>query len=186
MHIDDLPQDGAAGGAWPRPIPDSYWVLPGKLSAGEYPGARETTEIRRKAQRFLDAQIHCFFDLTEAHELVAYAPVFHAEAAARGQTVEHVRWPIRDLSTPSVATLRQILDALDARLAVGQAVYVHCWGGIGRTGTVIGSYLVRHGLTGDEALATIARLRRGTPDAYKTSPETPDQIRRVQTWRTGD
>ena len=35
-------------------------------------------------------------------------------------------------------------------------VYVHCWGGIGRTGTTVGCWFVRHGRTGDQALAEIA------------------------------
>jgi hypothetical protein len=175
-----------AGSAPPRPIPDFYWLLPGILSAGEYPGAKADAEIRRKARRFLDAEINCFLDLTEAGELVPYAPILQAEAAARGQRMEHLRLPVRDLSTPSVAQVRQMLDTLDAKLRAGRSVYVHCWGGIGRTGTLIGCFLVRHGLTGDDALATIARLRQGTPDAYKASPETAAQRARVQSWRTGD
>lgn len=186
MHIDEIPQDGSAGGAWPRPIPDSYWILPGKLCAGEYPGAKTAAETRIKLRHFLDAQINCFFDLTEAGELIEYAPILYAKAEARGQTVEHVRWPIRDLGIPTSSDLRGLLDAIDAKLAAGHRVYFHCWGGIGRTGTVAGCWLVRHGLTPDDALATIARLRRGTPDARRTSPETAAQVQMVRGWHTGE
>ena len=75
--------------------------------------------------------------------------------------------PIHDVSTPTQAQMARILDAIDAALAVGHAVYLHCYGGIGRTGTVVGCYLVRHGMDGEEALAEIARLRQGTPDGWK-------------------
>ena len=60
--------------------------------------------------------------------------------------------------------LVQILDDLDQALADGHRVYLHCFGGIGRTGTVVGCYLVRHGMTGNEVLEQIAAWRRGTPE----------------------
>ena len=31
--------------------------------------------------------------------------------------------------------MQEILDAVDRALAAGRNVYLHCWGGIGRTGT---------------------------------------------------
>jgi protein-tyrosine phosphatase len=62
-------------------------------------------------------------------------------------------------------------------------VYVHCFGGIGRTGTVVGCYLVRHGADAETALAEIARRRQGTPDGYRRSPETNEQRQFVLTWR---
>jgi protein-tyrosine phosphatase len=69
----------------------------------------------------------------------------------------------------------QILDQIDNAVSSGEVVYVHCWGAVGRTGTVVDCYLVRHEMTGKQALAEIARLRKGTPDGWKTSPETDVQ-----------
>ena len=51
-------------------------------------------------------------------------------------------------SAEAVAT---ILGAIDVALAQGRTADVHCWGWIGRTGAVVGCWLVRHGLTGDGA-----------------------------------
>jgi protein-tyrosine phosphatase len=63
------------------------------------------------------------------------------------------------------------------------AQYVHCWGGIGRTGTVVGCWLVaREGLTTDAALQRIAELRKDTPDRGLGSPETKLQRRFVLQW----
>jgi len=78
--------------------------------------------------------------------------------------------------------MRQILDTLDEALQAGHVVYVHCWGGIGRTGTVVGCYLVRHGFTGEEALQRIACWVAGTPKAHRPSPETAEQRRMVLDW----
>ena len=51
------------------PIPDAYWVVPGQLLAGEYPGAKDTAAARRKLRLFLDAEFTFFLDLTEEGEL---------------------------------------------------------------------------------------------------------------------
>ncbi|MEZ4635374.1 MAG: hypothetical protein R2856_10465 [Caldilineaceae bacterium] len=57
------------------PTPDSYWVIPGRLLAGEYPGAKDKAEALHKLARYRDAGITLFFDLTEAgeHDLRPYA-----------------------------------------------------------------------------------------------------------------
>ena len=167
------------------PIPDAYWVVPGQLLAGEYPGAKDADAARSKLRLFLDAEFTFFLDLTEEGELAPYAPVLLEEAAARHLAVEHCRMPIPDLGTPQPAEVTRILDYLDAALAAGRRVYVHCWGGIGRTGTIVGCYLVRHGQTGDQALAEIASRRQGTPDDYRLAPETADQRERVRNWPLG-
>ncbi len=168
------------------PTPDSYWVVPGRLLAGEYPGAKAEAEARPKLRRFLDTGVTFFLDLTEAGEpLSPYAPLLQEEAAGRNVVAEHNRMPIPDLSNPSRAQVVRTLDAIDAAMAAGHCVYVHCWGGIGRTGTIIGCYLVRHGMTGRQALAEIARLRQDTPDGRRPSPETTEQQDRVRDWPVG-
>ena len=86
------------------------------------------------------------------------------------------------METPTQEEMAGILDTIDAALDAGHTVYVHCYGGIGRTGTVIGCYLVRHGMSGEEALEEIAGLRQGTPDGWKRSPETEPQRQMVQNW----
>ena len=167
------------------PIPDSYWVVPGRLLAGEYPGAQDAAAARRKLRLFLTAGFTFFLDLTEECELEPYAPALFEEAAARHLAVEHCRMPIPDLDTPQPAEVTRILDTIDAAITAGRRVYVHCWGGIGRTGTIVGCYLVRHGLSGDQALGEIARRRQGTPDAHRDAPETYAQRERVRSWPLG-
>ena len=76
-----------------------------------------------------------------------------------------------------------ILDAIDGHLADGRTVYVHCWGGVGRTGTVIGCWLARHGRQGEPALARLRELWRECPkSATRKSPETEEQERYVLEW----
>ncbi len=171
------------------PIPDSYSVAhptpyPGRLLAGEYPGAKDPADAARKLGRFLDAGVNTFIDLTEEDEyhLHPYAAEAQTLGAARGQAISHNRQAIPDLGTPTEEEMRRILDAIDAALAQGATVYVHCYGGVGRTGTVVGCWLARHGLSGAAALERIAAWRAGTPDGARVSPETEAQRQMVLNW----
>jgi hypothetical protein len=166
-----------------RPHGNTYWVQPGLL-AGEYPGASDRDAATARLRRYLDAGIDCFIDLTEAGELEPYEDCVYAEATARGKEVEYRRLPIRDVSVPqSPEKMREILDAIDAALFAKRIVYVHCWGGVGRTGTVIGCHLVRQGHGGDAALTRLQELF-ATMDkaAFRRSPETAEQEQWVRTW----
>ena len=80
--------------------------------------------------------------------------------------------------------MKAILDAIDDALNDGETLYVHCYGGVGRTGTVVGCWLVRHGLTGDEALAQIAEWWKGVEKSWRIprSPEMPAQFEYILNW----
>jgi len=164
-----------------RPIPDSYWVEPRRFLAGEYPGARHEHDASAKLVRLRDVGIRTFIDLTEAgeHGLEPYDQHLSGWAT-------HHRHSIPDLGVPSRERMVGILDAIDEHVAGRPAVYVHCWGGVGRTGTVVGCWLVRHGMTGDEALATIAAWREPTPDGHRRSPEMNSQEEMVLEWEAGE
>lgn len=172
-----------------KPAPNSYWVVPNRLAAGEYPGAKSSRhrEAVAKVTALLDAGIDHFIDLTEAKEpLNPYVDVANKEARHRGVTIGYERWPIPDVDVPRTpGDMAAILDAIDAALDGGKTVYVHCWGGVGRTGTVVGCWLVRHGSRASDALAQVAEGWRGmekfTPK--RESPETSGQREYVRNWR---
>lgn len=168
------------------PLPNSYWVVPGRLAAGEYPGAKDPVEAAVRLRTLLGAGINHFIDLTAAHEgLEPYAALADKEALHLGTTVVHVRHPIADGYVPRTReAMARILDAMDAALADGRMVYLHCWGGVGRTGTVVGCWLVRHGRTGEAALDQIAAWWQGMEkvDRQPRSPETPQQHTYVRDW----
>jgi hypothetical protein len=167
------------------PIDDSYWLVPGRLLAGEYPGAKTKTEARRKLRSFLDAGVDFFLDLTEEGEgLEPYAALLEEEAMSRDRRVVYQRLPIPDLDAPTTERMIEIQRTIEAALEDGRTIYVHCLGGVGRTGTVLGCYLVEHEVSVAEALAEIQRRRRWTKSGWKKSPQTPAQVDFMKKWQS--
>jgi ADP-ribosylglycohydrolase/protein-tyrosine phosphatase len=167
----------------PKPLPNSYWVVPGRWLAGEYPGGRSPLEASNRLQALLDAGLNTFIDLTEAHELPAYHELL-AESDVRG--VQYHRVPIGDHGVPSNRqSVAALLDLIDRLLAEGRSLYLHCRAGIGRTGTIVGCHLVRSGLTGEAALERLQVLwsQCERSRVWPSVPETAEQIDFVRTWR---
>ena len=156
------------------PTPESYWVEPGLL-AGKYPGGIDLMASSMRVERLLDAGVTLFVDLTVEFELDPYAHLV-------GEGARHVRMPIPDMDVTTVEQMRRTLDLIDRERDREGTAYVHCWGGAGRTGTVVGCWLVRHGLDGEAALNRIAALRAGSPALWLDSPQTRAQRTMVLRW----
>lgn len=140
-----------------------------------------------RVDALLGAGITYVIDLTSDDDpLDPYEELLLERAAALGVSAVYARRPVRDLGCPSAAEMRAILDEIDAAIAEGHMVYVHCWGGVGRTGTAVGCHLVRRGLTGDAALEEVARLFRTMSERklseHPQSPETDAQRTFVRSW----
>ena len=161
------------------PLPNSYWVLPGRLLAGEYPGGSTPELTRERLSRLLDAGIDCFIDLTQPQELTPYD-------ASLPTDVDYVRCSILDHGTPANhGEMTEIIRCLRGALRERRAIYLHCRAGIGRTGMVAGCLLAEHGLSGEEALAELNRLWRQSARSgqWPTVPETAEQIEYVRRWK---
>ena len=168
-----------------RPISESYWVEPGRFLAGEYPGLAHGEQLRQRLDSYLDFGINTFIDLTDPDELPSYLPMLKEQAGYYDIDIRYKRFTITDHSVPTPETMRAILNEIDSSLAAGRKVYVHCWGGIGRTGTTVGCYLVRHRHTGQEALAQLAEWWKNVPKSrmWPHSPETERQMQFVLNWK---
>jgi hypothetical protein len=170
-----------------RPLPASYWVKPGRFLAGEYPGRPNSLHMRQRAHALLGAGFDVFVDLTRPDEREPYFPALQQKASRYGLTLSHQRFAIGDLGLPTVEGMVRILDAIDTALVDGRNVYLHCWAGVGRTGTAVGCYLVRHGRSGEQALNHLARLYSTSLQShyYRRSPETQEQVDFIRNWGRG-
>src|SRR5205085_5637024 len=118
------------------PTSESYWVTR-RVLAGKYPGAKLDGEAESKIIALVEAGVRTFLDLTESDELLAYAHLLPPSVA-------HHRVAVGDVTCPDPQQVREALDVIQRGSERG-VVYVHCRGGCGRTGVVIGCYLVERG-----------------------------------------
>ena len=166
-------------------LPGAYWVTPNQLMAGPFPTSYMIDGTKEIIETLITAGIRQFIDLTESreHALDHYQPILQELSRKKGVQLKHDRFAIPDHGIPSHSLMARILDLLDASLAARRPVYVHCYGGIGRTGTAVGCWLVRHGLSGRQALDRIKELRKDSSSEYDFSPETPEQRAFVLGWK---
>lgn len=176
------------------PFPGVWPVWAGKFLAGPYPGNADPALAEAKLAALLRAGCRCFISLVMADErgrggvpFTPYTPQLQRLAEAASGEIELLRFPVPDLTAPSLPQMRAILDQISQSIERDRPVYLHCRGGVGRTGTVVGCWLIEQGMTGDEAIAEIARLRAAAGlSAIPRSPETAPQIEFVRKWRTNE
>jgi ADP-ribosylglycohydrolase/protein-tyrosine phosphatase len=174
----------------PTPFPRSYWVIPDILLAGEFPGAKNQVEARDKLGRLIDCGIRQIINLMETDETDHSGYLFHkyeriiSEVAEKKKvSVDCLRFPIADLNVPTVSQMEAILDTIAAGIESRNPVYIHCWGGIGRTGTVVGCFLLQNGMAHPgNVLDVIDALRKDDPMHHCRSPETDTQRQFVTNW----
>jgi hypothetical protein len=164
------------------PFQNCYWVLPGRFLAGEYPRTLDEPSSTKKIAALLQSGVTAFIDLT--HPQDSLQPYNHFLESLPSQKLSYQRFPIRDVSVPvSRQHTLDILNAIDGLLDQDQVVYLHCWGGVGRTGTIVGCWLARHGYPGHLALVRLQILwQHCAKSAYRTTPETAEQERYVINW----
>jgi hypothetical protein len=168
-----------------HPIDGSYWALSGELLAGPDPGIGERDAQRRSVDALWGAGIRTIVDLTTPAE-TGGVRVLWEKRAPDDAGWAWIGMPILDGGVPSPAGMQLVLDTIDASLARERPVYVHCRGGLGRTGTVVGCWWIRHGLVQGEAVFDqLAHRRRGQSNSAFGSPETAPQFRMIRAWTAG-
>lgn len=164
------------GDALPRPHGNTYWLWAGHVLAGEHPAKEGEVQLSEKLQLFALAGITHFIDLTSpADPVKTYQPL--------GGAVR-INHPITDFGVPSPLQMQGILQSIQSALSQGGKVYVHCKGGIGRTGTVAATWLTEQGLDDKQALALLLQKWQAMDKRFEEphTPETQAQRAFVRTW----
>ena len=155
-----------------RPLHQSYYCG-GKLFAGEYPGDKNVEPAEAKLKRMHHFGVRHFVDLTEEGELRPYRQLLPGDTT-------YLRFPIRDVNVPaSVEAVHQLIDKMEYLMKQDGYTYIHCWGGVGRTGTIVACYEARQMKepTLEKALTAMRSRFSEIPKAlHRKSPETQEQI----------
>lgn len=169
--------------------PQHYPIEPGVLFAGEYPGDRNPEIARARIRALVDLGIRTFIDLTTPDDpLVRYEGSLAEVERDSGIPLRRISGPIPDMGVPrSAEATRLILAAIRDSIKTAPAVYIHCWGGIGRTGTVVGCWLRECGYEPAAALERVQHLYsthmpKAKAGKYPESPQTEAQKAYVRQW----
>lgn len=157
------------------PIKNAYLVDGQlKLYAGEYPGDKDDEMCCIKIKDSVWYGFQYFYDLTEKGELNPYSHFLPRDKV-------YTRFPIPDCGVPdNTSAVHRLIDEIIHRGETEYKTYIHCWGGVGRTGTIVAclyAYLMRNdGLTPSELYTkAIQRLKdsfgRCPKSKYRESPE---------------
>jgi ADP-ribosyl-[dinitrogen reductase] hydrolase len=161
-----------------RPLPNSYWVVPGKLLAGEYPLARSGADGPLRLKQLMASGVSVFVDLTEPDECPPYEPLLPSGAV-------YLRFAVPDQDIPGyIEDMLRIQAEIAAAIGTGHCVYLHCRAGIGRTGMAIGCFLAEQGLEGEAALMRLNELwqQSARSASWLVVPQTDEQADYIRHW----
>ena len=97
------------------------------------------------------------------HVLVNLHERSHDPRRLATEGLREVHLPVADFAAPSAEQVKRGVAMIREARAGGEAVAVHCGGGLGRTGTLLACYLVQaEGLSAQEAIERIRRIRPGS------------------------
>lgn len=144
-----------------------YWVIDDVLAGCSRPGAGGGN-VDRDLATLRGHGIGALLTLTES-------PLPHDTLERHGITGLHL--PVDDFHAPTTHQMLEAMAFLDDARATSTPVAVHCLAGQGRTGTVLAAYLIRGGLSADDAIAEIRTL---CPGAIEVTP----QVSALETWAT--
>jgi len=88
-----------------------------------------------------------------------------------------------DLRAGSAEKMTSILVLIEKYLAAYEAIYIHCWGGLGHTGMVVGCYVVQQGMDPGQALNRLAQLHQEMSDGWIPSPQSEEQRQMALYWK---
>lgn len=120
------------------------WLVPGRLAGTPWPGVVHSMDEDLQALR--RCGVTTLITLTENN--LEQAPLLR-------HGMRNLHLPVYDREPPTVAQIQMLLARMSAMLKRGEVLAVHCLAGQGRTGTVLAAWLVREGLTAEEALRRV-------------------------------
>lgn len=160
------------------PTSESNWIIPKLLLVGAYPGHRNEKKAIVKTKAITDCGIEHFVCLMTDDELMKFRPYVTDPTI---QVDKCFRAPIVDGFIEDDMVVLNYVKGICTQLNNGNTFYLHCWGGHGRTGTMVCLILNEiYGLNANEAMRYCQRSHntRNHHGSYR-SPDTLSQREQV-------
>jgi hypothetical protein len=202
-RLPDLAEVMSEATAYVGPTRESNWVILDRLMVGAYPSSFDDDENDEILSGILQCGISTFvcLQLEYQHGVseaqwrsgVSLRPYIEdaMEICERERNTGHLIPPeelkflhhgIVDCGTTTDATVLELALDVCYRLLADEVIYLHCWGGHGRTGTVVAVALgLMYNLPSSEALARTQLYHDLRVCSLNVpSPQTPQQRRQVE------
>jgi ADP-ribosylglycohydrolase len=172
MHLRDDHVDTVA-------MPQNCYEVAPYVWAGAYLGMNGTHDVHAQIAWLVQSGIRRIIDLTSHDD---HLPSYVAELTATAPHIRHQQFPMIDGSVPSELQIMAIITLIDEAIAHHEGVYIHCWGGFGRTGMVVACWYKRVEGSG---LAALKRLQqaRAAIQSRRPSPDYATQVNVVMRWQ---
>ena len=103
--------------------------------------------------------IHCLVSLLEQHEIRELG-LSSASALCESNGIAYLHFPIKDRGIPTSSSKAcDVIEDIHGRISQGQNTVIHCRAGIGRTGLLAASVLVRDGHSAHAAFGMVSKAR---------------------------
>ena len=145
---------------------DMNWIIPGVMLAFKDPTINRTKENRSVSKAVIKELKRCGIkvivrlnsnDHNANYEY--YGKSYHPSDFKKEQFF-HYDIPFRDVATPTTAQAHQFVNLCEKN---GSGIAVHCHAGLGRTATMIGSYMIKHfNFTSRSMCGWLKMCRRGS------------------------
>jgi predicted protein tyrosine phosphatase len=192
------------------PHKESNWVIPGRLIAGAYPADKDIEKTEENLLVILQTGVTHFVclqseynpdateesvqseknirpymnDLTRMFSGNAVVPAVAEAMKTLPITIDDIEFihvPIKDCNIINDTEVRNLVQTLYEKIVQNKKIYVHCWGGHGRTGTVNCILLSKlYGISAHESMLynNVVHMFRKSPVPIG-SPQTRLQIEQV-------
>jgi atypical dual specificity phosphatase len=127
------------------------WVIDDQLAGMSYPGSMASLED--DAEFLAEQGINLLISLTGG---------VPDPAILMKHQIESLHLPVEDFYPPTLQQQIDFVEKTKETLDRGGRVGVHCAAGVGRTGTMLATYLVFLGNKPEDAIAKVRELRPGS------------------------
>ncbi|KAF8306264.1 phosphatases II [Clavulina sp. PMI_390] len=144
---------------------DSVWIRQQRDQASgitaDSPGKLSTTSFKRKLPQPFQNSLD-YFEERNVKLVVRLNNQLYDRNMFLERGIDHLELYFDDGTNPSDEIVREFIDRCEAVFETGASIAIHCKAGLGRTGCLIGAYLIyKYDFTANEAIAFMRICRPG-------------------------